>query len=304
MAEATSASRGGTLNIVFHGTCAYLLDGTIRAIIPDVANYTIVAGTFLNEQPLKKGARYRLKGVNKVSGPAARISTDANLFLVGASLRPDAAIFCELHLPQPASFRSLRCMDVEKEWFPSQIALVHVLSYDFEDHAELVILDRANDRFPWEPKFDRKTKTVNLHVYSDPAAGAPPEKLPAFKVLMDLFGQDVALDLDAAGPFVSPPAVYPEIRGLEEPLEIQDYNNSRPERAAEEPPYSCTHIFGIATGQGATTGATGTTGSTGSTGPTGPAGDAKSRVRTAPASLGYSVSVKGEPGEAAAAVSA
>jgi|HubBroStandDraft_1064217.scaffolds.fasta_scaffold00079_17 hypothetical protein len=285
MAQPTSASRGGTLNIVFHGTCAYLLDGSIRAIIPDVANYTIVAGTFLNEQPLKKGARYHLKGVKVPSGPTARISTDANLFLLGASLKADAAIFCELHLPPPANFRSVRCMNVDQKWFPSpptsfkfssQLALVHVLSYDFDDPTELVILDKANNRFPWEPKFNHQTKTVNLHFYSDPQTNAP-QALPAFTTLTDLFGQTVPLDTSAIGLFVSPPNVYPEIRGLEEPMELQDYNSSRPQGKAEQAPYNCTKVVGIVQGTAQA-----------------PAKTNLAIAATGSASLGFSVSVKGE----------
>ena len=280
MGETTGAPRGGTLNIIFHGTCAFLLDGSVRNIIPDVENYTIVAGTFLKERPLEKGARYRLKGVKPASGPAARIATGANIFLVGVSLQPHAAIFCELDLPFPASFRSVRLMDIDKAWFPdpppalkfsNELALVHVLTYDFDDPASLVILDKANTRFPWEPKFDRRTKTVNLHVYSDPQTNAPPDKKPAFTRLVDLFGLTVPLDLAAVGPFVSPPNVYPEIRGLEEPQELADYITSHPKPEQVEPPYHCTQL--IATAHGTS------------------------------GSLGYSVSVKAEAGEAAAAVS-
>jgi len=294
MAKTTSAPRSGTLNIICHGTCAYLLDGRVRAIIPDVDNYTIVAGTFLNEQPLKKGARYRLKGVTPASGPAARISTGANIFLVGVSLQPNAEVFCELDLSIPASFRSVRCMDVQKEWFPSpppslhfstQLALVHVLSYNFDDAASLVILDQANNRFPWEPEFDSTTKTVNLHIYSDPQTNAPTDQEPAFATLTKLFGQAVPLDLKAVGPFVPPPTVYPEIRGLENPLELQDYSNSRPQHPAEQPPYHCGKLVGISPGHQASLAET-ATGSPGS-----------------PGWLGFSVSVKAKASKAAATAS-
>ena len=93
------------------------------------------------------------------SGPAARISTGANIFLVGVSLQPEAEVFCELDLPAPASFRSVRCMNIKNVWFPSpppslkfasQIALVHVLSYDFEDAASLALVDKSGT-FPWNP---------------------------------------------------------------------------------------------------------------------------------------------------------
>jgi hypothetical protein len=284
MAEATSAPRGGTLNVILHGTRVYMLDEGVTIIIPDIANYTMVAGTFLHEQPLVKGARYSLKGVNKPSGPAARISTGANMFLTGVSLVPNAAVFCELDLLVPADFRSVRCMDVQEAWFKSphptlqvgyQLALVHVLSYDFDDAASVAVVDQAGARFPWEPKFDQATKTVNLHIYSDPQAGAPPETLPAFTELMNLFGQNVQLDPDAVGPFVPPPDVYPEIRGLESPLELQDYNTSRPEHAATEPPYSCVPLGG--TGGGSPSKALVAGGTASATG-----------------ALGFSISVKGE----------
>ena len=277
MAKASGAPRGGTLNVILHGTCAFLLDGSVRAVIPDVENYTIVAGTFLKERPLQKGARYRLKGVRPVAGPAARIATGDNIFLVGVSLQPHADIFCELDLPLPASFRSLRPMDIDPAWFPDpppalkfsgELALVHVLIYDFDDPEALVLLDKANNRFPWEPKFDHRTKTVNLHVYSDPQANAPLDKVPAFTRLVDLFGLTVPLDLAAVGPFVSPPSVYPEIRGLEEPQELLDYSTSHPAPEQQTPPYHCTQLIVTAPGTSA--------------------------------SLGYSVSVKGEPSEAAA----
>jgi len=260
MAKAASAPHRGTLNIISHGTCAILLDGTVRLIIPNVDNYTIVAGTFLSEQPLRKGARYRLEGVKAPTGPAARISTGANIFLVGVSLQPNAAVFCELDLSIPESFRSVRCMDIQKEWFPtppaslrfsSQLALVHVLSYAFDDAASLALLDEANAKFPWKPKFDSATKTVNLHLYSDPKGDALPA-VPAFTILTKLFGQEVPLDLAAVGPFVPPPAIYPEIHGLENLLELQDYSNSRPQRAAIQPPYDCGKIVGITSSSAAT----------------------------------------------------
>jgi hypothetical protein len=284
MADATSAPRSGTLNIISHGTKAILLGGTVRYIIPDVADYTIVAGTFLSEQPLKKGARYRLHGVKPASGPAARVSTGANIFLVGVSLQPNAAVFCELDLPIPASFRSVRCTDVGAGWFPTppptlqfaaEIALVHVLSYEFDDAAALAILDQDNAKFPWEPKVDGTTKTVNFHIYSDPAAAAPPGNIPAFTTLTNLFGQNVPLDLAAVGPFVPPATVYPEIRGLEQPLELQEYSNSRPQPPAKEPPYSCATLVAL------------------------PPVHAASRAfvastPAAPGSLGFSVSVKGD----------
>src|SRR5580692_2065218 len=106
------------LNIIFHGTSAFVLDETIRIVIPNVDKYTIVAGTFLNERPLRKGGRYHLKGVKPACEPRARVATDANIFFVGVSLKPSADIFCELELPLPAAFRSLRLMDIDKAWFP------------------------------------------------------------------------------------------------------------------------------------------------------------------------------------------
>jgi len=284
MAKATSAPRSGTLNVISHGTKAILLDGTIRYIIPDVDDYSIVAGTFLGEQPLKKGSSYRLQGVKPASGPEARISTGANIFLVGVSLQPNAAVFCELDLPIPASFRSVRSTDIKPGWFPTpppsfqfaaQIALVHVLSYDFDDAASLAILDRDNAKFSWEPEFDSTTKTVNLHVYSDPLGDALP-KVPAFTTLTTLFGQKVPLDLSAVGSFVPPPTVYPEIRGLENPLELQEYSNSRPQPAATKPPYSCTTLVVISPTHSA------------------------SRTHAATGSLGFSVPVKGEASAAVA----
>jgi hypothetical protein len=259
MAEANGAPHCGTLNVIFHGTCAFLLDGSVRSVIPDVENYTIVAGTFLKERPLEKGARYRLKGVNPATGPAARIATGDNIFLVGVSLQPHADVFCELDLPYPTSFRSVRCMDIDKAWFPdpppalkfsTELALVHVLIYDFDDPASLVLLDKANNRFPWEPQFNRHTRTVNLHVYSDPKTDAIPA-VPALTKLVELFGLTVPLDLAAVGQFVSPPIVYPEIRGLEEPQELADYMTSHPGPEQLQPPYHCTQV--IATPPGSST---------------------------------------------------
>lgn len=278
MAEAKSAPRKGTLNIISHGTKAILLDGAVKYLIPDVEDYSIVAGTFLEEQPLERGKVYKLEGVKSGDGPQARISTGANIFLVGVSLHKNAAIFCELDLPIPATFRSVRGVDIEADWFPdskaflqfsSQIALVHVLSYDFEDAAKLQILDEHSQPFPWKPKFDATTKTVNLHIYSDPLTDALP-KVPAFTTLTKLFGQELALDLSAVGPFVPPPTIYPEIHGLESPLEIQEFTNGRPQRAAKQPPYSCATLVAV------------------------PPGHSASRVLAANGSLGFSVSVKGD----------
>jgi hypothetical protein len=278
MSDANGAPRKGTLNIISHGTKAIVLDGALRYVIPDVENYSIVAGTFLEEQPLERGKVYKLEGVKSGDGPQARVATGSNIFLVGVSLQRNAAIFCELDLPIPATFRSVRGIDIEADWFPgskaflqfsSQIALVHVLSYDFEDAAKLQILDEHGQPFAWKPKFDATTKTVNLHIYSDPLTDGPP-KVPAFTSLTKLFGQEVALDLSAVGPFVPPPTIYPEIHGLESPLEIQEFTNGRPQSAAKQPPYSCATVVAV------------------------PPGHSASRALASTGSLGFSVSVKGD----------
>ncbi|MGO4884384.1 MAG: hypothetical protein ACLP59_26720 [Bryobacteraceae bacterium] len=248
MAAEARAPQGGTLNVIFHGSCAFLLDGNVEAIIPDVPNYIFVAGTFLQEHPLEKGASYRLVGVQPAGSPAARIATGSNVFMLNAEVQADAPIYCELHLKLPTAFHSLRPVDVDPAWFPTpppcfkvplQIALVHVLTYEFEDAAALAILDGSGNKFPWSPEYNSTTKTVNLHIYSDPDANAPPDPFPATTLLTKLFGLDVPLETGLKGPFVSPPNVYPEIRGLEQPAELVDYSSGRPARAHLDPPYNC-----------------------------------------------------------------
>ncbi len=144
-----------------------------------------------------------------------------------------------------------------------------MLSYSFEDAEKLAILDQDNARFPWQPKFDNTTETVNLHVYSDPLGEALPT-VPAFTTLTNLFGQNVPLDTAAVGEFVAPETVYPEIHGLENPLELQEFSNSRPQSKAVKPPYNCTTMVAISPSHSAT------------------------RALASTGSLGFSVSVKGD----------
>jgi hypothetical protein len=251
MAQTKSPSdpHGGQLNIVFHGTLAFVLDGDVKVVVPEIDKFHIVAGTFREEQPLQKGAHYRLVGVKPASGPAPHVATDANVFLVGVKLQAGAAVFCDFNLQTPAGFRSLDYVNLKGAALPEfpppfaipkdVVALTHVMTYDFDDVRSLAILDHKNNRFPWAPKLNGRTGTVNLHVYCDPQDDAAPEPMPAFVQLVGMFGVRLTIDLKAIGPFAAPPEVYPEIRGLEDADEVQDFSHSHPGLAKSAFPIHC-----------------------------------------------------------------
>ncbi|MGA2594486.1 MAG: hypothetical protein ABSH32_31695 [Bryobacteraceae bacterium] len=254
---ATSNPRSGKLNIVVHGTVGFFLDGkSVRVVIPTVENFNIVAGTFLKEQPLAKGKTYSLVGVKgAAAGETPSISTGVNIFLVGVEVN-EAARFCEFDLLVPAGFRSVRTMKVRSKWYkpplppkfikPKQLALVHVLTYDFEDYESLKILPEDGE-IKWKPEFNDQTKTVNLQIYCDPKSDTAPAPDPPFKNLMNLFGMTtVELDTTAIGRFKAPRNPYPEIKGLENPLELEDYIAGHTAAAAIQPPNDCAPVHGLA----------------------------------------------------------
>jgi hypothetical protein len=262
---ATSDPRSGKLNIVVHGTVGFFLDGeSVKVVIPDVDKFIIKAGTFKEEKPLDKGKIYSLDGVREAAAAVTpNISTNANIFLVGVNVEDTP--FCEFDLPVPATFRSVRGMNVPKKgnWYtpedpsqfhiPEQLALVHVLTYDFEDYRSLAIRDQDRKPFAWEPEpsFDRQTKTVNLHIYCEPECGTVTGSPPPFTKLMALFGVTVTLDT-TPGNFDQPPNVYPEIWGLENSLELDDYCDSRATAQAIHPPNDCAGTIALATAHPAT----------------------------------------------------
>jgi hypothetical protein len=195
-------SGAGTLNVILHGTFAFVQDTRARsilALVPALAHHACRAGSWLAETELFAHRDYELKGVKTGDGT---FNPRRNLFVRfkqrPAKSRPRATLI----FPFPKKVTSLRIADVPRDSFVNPRALVstsatqhmatlQIFTYDFDDDNELLLTsDRGGHH--WEPAFTRQS--INLHIFSsEDHREGPSHAIEDFKECAMLLGSDLEL---------------------------------------------------------------------------------------------------------------
>src|SRR5262245_15427558 len=108
--KASPRTSMSTLYLCCHGLFAFVFyDDHIAIITPDVDDHAYKAGAWKKEARLTKGEVYSLVGANDPDHPNPRPALDKdNLFLSGLKNIDLDRSFCELNVPFPDEFISLR----------------------------------------------------------------------------------------------------------------------------------------------------------------------------------------------------
>lgn len=191
-----SQSGGYQLNVVFHGLWAYVVgEEGIDAYTVQDPDHVFLAGNWLDEQPIPAGD-YELLGVEE--GSASVFSDQENPVVRAKINMDDSATHCSISLPLPREIHSKRKFPTAGLAVfegadaaginPAEIAMVHVLVYDFEDPGSLEI-----DRLDWQPVMNPDERTVNLHLFAqEPSKVAADHYIHAYRKLAGSFGLDIS----------------------------------------------------------------------------------------------------------------
>ena len=218
-----SASPFQRLNVLFHGLS--ILDfgqSEVRVYLPDAGPYrAYLAGDWMQEIPLERGAKYRLSGV--VTGPRPgfeAIDPHQNAVFSGLKVNVDLS-HCELAFPFPDFITPLRLVHEShgKHFFtgtpqpvvqPKMVPEIVAFTYIHPDSTSPLEFRPL----PWTPVIVKGV--VNLHVWNEPAKpsnGAAARQ--AFKQVAQMVGSPTfALNPVYAGMKPPRPDRKPEIEGL------------------------------------------------------------------------------------------
>jgi hypothetical protein len=191
------------LNVILHGLVVYFEDDKeIVAYLPNLGpEHVYKAGTWLAETAIDEHADLKLNiGQDVPKALRNKFNASDNFFLQG--VRPctcgceNHTIYSTLHLPYPPEpIRSLGGITIPKDSLDGtdkgrlagfQSATVQVLTYDFDDDADLGLGDH-----PWEPVVELDadgTTHVNLHIFSEPERSPNEDHVRhAFQAAMSVF---------------------------------------------------------------------------------------------------------------------
>jgi hypothetical protein len=141
---------------------------------------------------MEKGQSYSLIGATDLGRPSFTPAISKNnLFLTNIQKVNTDVSYCQVKLPYPTQFISLRYVKASFEGEVntsnasqiSEVPLLQVLQYDVFDPANLHL-----DQFPgWEPS--RGASIQQLHFFAEPKDIVPDDHaLSAFRALVDMFG--------------------------------------------------------------------------------------------------------------------
>src|SRR5258708_26118749 len=186
--------RAGTLNVLLHGTFAFVADkdadsGQVyRAYIPNLKSHVVRAGNWLAETALLPGA-YKLTTVNTGT---AQPDKARNLVLLPRQNPPKRKAQWTLTLPLPKTITTLRVAQLDEEIHKfltetnsrtaqaegtgmmgknklpsnSHIGTLQIFTYDFQDDTKLRLEGQNEDPdHYWEPVFTGE-ECITLHVFS------------------------------------------------------------------------------------------------------------------------------------------
>jgi len=165
---------GTTLYLCCHGLFAFVLrQDHILLLTPRIDEHKYLAGTWRSEKDMKKGGSYSLLGSSKgeYSNRRPVISKD-NLHLSGIKDIDLASSFCQIKLPFPEQFISLRHVQASftgKSFAAanapsaSTFPLLQVLKYEMPDpqNCRFEGLDQ-----PWKP--DPHAAIQQMHIFAEP----------------------------------------------------------------------------------------------------------------------------------------
>lgn len=245
----------GTLNVVCHGTIAYLVgnDGEVELLIPEVNSawdHRFEAGTWAGDRlaSLKAGEVYRLEGVTPGDGKQL-FDPQVNICQKDPFAPQEPKKIRRLRLPPPKRIFSANYMPVTPaETFQNpadprvkdlkRISTLNVLSYDCDNLEAVRLRNGADHEFEWlsEVVGEEPDKSVNLHVFAEPwtfrplEAGHIPDETVPFNALLAGVGGDLNLAMrppaGSAGGF---PGIDPgnPIPGLPEPEKLSLSNHTQ-----------------------------------------------------------------------------
>ena len=211
----------GTLNVVCHGTIAFLVGdhGEIDLLMPCIErewDHHYLAGTWTGDRlkSLEAGEQYELTGPKPGDGKQC---FDENVYICIEGPLPalEAKEFRRVSLPPPKQIYSANYIPVSAaETFenPSdrrisgvkKLATLTVLSYDCDDLSAARLTAGAGHSFRWLPEIvsDGASQSVNLHVFAEPWTFRPLEggkyfpKAPLpFNTLLKNVGGDHGLNM-------------------------------------------------------------------------------------------------------------
>jgi hypothetical protein len=218
-----TASPFQQLNVIFHGLSVINFSSdAVHVYLPIVAtDYAHLAGSWMQEVPLARGARYRLSGMMTGPRPELRV-IDPNQNAVFAAQVADRALsFCELVLPFPDFLIPLRMVRKERRrnFFmgspqpivqPSAVPEILVFSYVHPDPTSSLQF-RPLD---WTPVI--MGGVIDLHIWDAPAkAPSVQEAKHAFEQMAKMIGSST-LQLDPFYAEIKPPEPDedPSVAGL------------------------------------------------------------------------------------------
>ncbi len=226
---------GTTLYLCCHGLFAFVLrQDHILLLTPRIDEHKYLAGTWRSEKDMKKGGSYSLLGSSKgeYSNRRPVISKD-NLHLSGIKDIDLASSFCQIKLPFPEQFISLRHVQASftgKSFAAanapsaSTFPLLQVLKYEMPDpqNCRFEGLDQ-----PWKP--DPHAAIQQMHIFAEPPDLVPGDHASrAFDALVQIFpGVELTLKPGrglAPCPHKEPGS--PRAIDLEQELSLSERDNS------------------------------------------------------------------------------
>lgn len=219
---ASSRNRRPVLQVYCHGLHAYVFyPDHILLLTPHVPDHKYLAGAWRNETEMKQGEPYSLTGVGCAPDVPGRrpVINRNNLFLPGVeTIRADKS-YCQVNLPLPDQFISLRYVKANFEGKSpkgsidvtqsSEFPLLQILQYEVYDLPNLRLEGLAS----WQP--NRESSLQQLHIFAEPQAIVPEDHASrAFDALIEMFpGFDLRLK-SKPGPPVCPSPDPNDVLGL------------------------------------------------------------------------------------------
>ena len=193
------------LNVVFHGTFAFVDRGTtVAAIVPSVMSHVYKAGTWLHETDLRAGTTYTLQGVSAADKAPDLADLGMPVLSGKRSIRANSnQVFCSIVLPPPVQFVGRRCFSPRNgetvfEGSDGTLATRQMTSYA-ETHVLIYPCPNADQvslaKLNWKPPANQAI--VNLHIFAEP--GSPMDMpgnshiINSFATLMQVMHGNLAI---------------------------------------------------------------------------------------------------------------